>query len=112
MALACTAAAAIALFIWACQGYIGLWLFATALSLAGAAVVLLPVSTWLFRDTSVLSTLTDWFAGLCAGTPLLAAVLAIIGQFNCASGALFVSGLFGALLAVLVLSRRLVFRSR
>jgi hypothetical protein len=110
VALAITAAAAVSLFVWACQGYIGVALFATALSLAGAALFLLPACMLLFRDGSVLATLRLWFARLSAGTPLLAAVLAIVGELNCAGGALIASGFFGTVVATLVLVRGIAMR--
>jgi hypothetical protein len=110
VALAITASAAATFFVWACRGYLGVGLFAAALSLAGAALFLLPTCMLLFRDGSVAATLRVWFARLSAGTPLLAAVLAILGELNCAGGALIVSGLFGTLLSVLVLSHRVAVR--
>jgi hypothetical protein len=57
-------------------------------------------------------TLQVWFARLSAGTPLLAAVFAIIGEFNCAAGALIASGLFGTMLSVLFQVHRFVARKR
>jgi hypothetical protein len=107
VALALTAAAAVSFFVWACRGYISVGLFAAALSLAGAALFVLPTCMLLFRDGSVMATLRVWFARLSAGTPLLAAVFAILGELNCAGGVLIVSGLFGTLLSVLSLGRRI-----
>jgi cell division septation protein DedD len=107
VALAITAAAAVTFFVWACRGYLDVVLFATAVSLAVAATILLPAWMLLFRDGSVRSALSDWFARLSVGLPLLAAVFAIIGEFNCAGGVLIVSGLFGVLVSVLRLSRRI-----
>jgi hypothetical protein len=108
--LAITASAAVTFFVWACRGYLGVGLFATALSLAGAAIFVLPACMLLFRDGSVMATLRIWFARLSAGTPLLAAVLAILGELNCAGGALIVSGLFGTLLSVLLVAQRVANR--
>lgn len=108
VALSLTAAAAVMFFVWACRGYIGVALFATAVSLTATALFLLPAWTLLFRDGSALETLTNWYARLAAGMPLLAAVFAIIGEFDCAAGALIISGLFGTVVAVLVLCRGLV----
>lgn len=110
VALVITAAAAVMFFVWACRGYVGVWLFATALSLAGAAMFLLPTCMLLFRDGSVMATLRVWFARLSAGTPLLAALLAILGELNCAGGALIASGLFGTLLSVQFLAHRIMRR--
>jgi hypothetical protein len=110
VALAVTASAAVSFFVWACRGYIGIGLFAFALSCTAAAVFLLPSWMLRWRDGSVLALLTDWFARLSAGLPLLAAVFAIIGEFNCAAGALIASGLLGLVVSVLVLSRRIAFR--
>jgi hypothetical protein len=112
VALAVTAAAAVSFFIWACQGYIGIGLFATAASLTAAALFVLPVWTLLFRTGAVFDQLSLWFARLSAGMPLLASVLAIIGELNCAGGALIASGLFGTILSVLTLSRRVALRRR
>jgi hypothetical protein len=112
VALAITASAAVSFFVWSCRGYVGVALFATALSLAGTALLLLPACMLFFRDGSVMTTLRVWFARLSAGTPLLAAVLAIVGELNCAGGALIVSGLFGTLLSVLFLTSRIAFRRR
>ena len=61
-------------------------------------------------DGSVMITLQVWFARLSAGTPLLAAVFAIVGELNCAGGVLIVSGLFGTLLSVLFQVRRFAAR--
>ncbi|MEV4133221.1 hypothetical protein AB0J72_13760 [Dactylosporangium sp. NPDC049742] len=110
VALAITTAAAVSFFAWACRGYAGIWLFATAVSLTAAVLFLLPAWTLLFRTGAVLDQLTLWFARLSAGMPILAAVLAIIGELNCAGGALIASGLFGAIVSVLTLSRRIAFR--
>jgi hypothetical protein len=110
VALALTAAAAVQFFIWACRGYLGIGLFATAISFTVAALLLLPSWMLRWRDGSVLAQLTEWFARLSAGMPLLAAVFAIIGELNCAAGALIASGLFGLVVSVLVLSRRIAFR--
>jgi hypothetical protein len=110
IAMALTAAAAINIFVWACRGYIDVGLFAAAVSLAVTVLVLLPVWTLLFRDGSVINRLSLWFAILSAGTPLLGAVLAIIGEFNCAGGALIVSGWFGTVVAVLVICRTITTR--
>jgi hypothetical protein len=112
IALAITAAAAVSFFVWACQGYLSLGLFAAAVSLAAAAAVLLPAWTLLFRTGRTMDLLSTWFAVLSAGTPLLAAALAIIGNLNCAAGALIVSGLFGTLLSLLTLARRIQLRRR
>jgi len=108
IALAITAAAAIELFVWACRGYIDVALFATAVSFVGAVLFLLPAWMLIFRDGSVVALLSVWFARLSAGMPLLAAVLAIIGELNCAAGALIVSGMFGTILAVVTIVRGIV----
>jgi hypothetical protein len=110
IALGLAAAAAVEFFVWACGGYIDVALFATAVSMAAAALVVLPAWTLLFRTGRVMDRLSLWFAVLSAGTPLLAAVLAIINELNCAAGALIASGLFGALLSVLTLARRIQLR--
>lgn len=112
VALAITAAAAIAFFSWACRGYAGIGLFATAASLTAAVLFLLPAWTLLFRTGAVLDELSLWFARLSAGMPILASVLAIIGELNCAGGALIASGLFGLILSVLTVSRRVALRRR
>ena len=112
IALTITTAAAVTFFVWACRGYIGIGLFATAASLTAAALFLLPAWTLLFRSGVVFDQLSLWFARLSAGLPLLAALLAIIGELNCAGGALIASGLFGLILSVLTLSRRIAFRRR
>jgi hypothetical protein len=64
----------------------------------------------LFRTGKVLDQLSIWFAVLSAGTPLLAAVFAIVGELNCAAGALIASGFFGTLLSVLTLACRIRLR--
>jgi hypothetical protein len=110
VALALAAAAAVEFFVWACQGYINLGLFAWAVSMAAAALVVLPAWTLLFRTGRVMDVLSLWFAVLSAGTPLLAAIFAIINELNCAAGALIASGLFGALLSVITLARRIQLR--
>ncbi len=112
LALAITAAAAVSFFVWACQGYIGIGLFATAASLTATVLFLLPAWTLLFRTGAVLDQLSLWFARLSAGMPMLAALLAIIGELNCAGGALIASGLFGLILSVLTVSRRVASRRR
>ena len=108
VALAITASAAVSFFVWACRGYIGLGLFAWAVSLAAAAFFLLPTWMLFFRTGEVMEKLSDWFARLSAGLPLLAAVFAIIGELNCAAGVLIASGLFGTLLAIMRASRRFI----
>jgi hypothetical protein len=110
IALVLAAGAAVSFFVWACQGYIGVWLFATALSLAGAVIVVLPTWMLMFRNGRVLELLTYWFAWLALGSPLLATVFAIIGELNCAAGALIASGLFGIIVAVLTVTRIIVAR--
>lgn len=112
VALGITLAAAVSFFVWACSGYISLGLFALAVSLAAAAAFLLPAWTLLFRTGRTMDLLSMWFAVLSAGTPLLAAFFAIIGELNCAAGALIASGLFGALLSVLTLARRIQLRRK
>jgi hypothetical protein len=112
VALAITAAAAVSFFVWACRGYIGIGLFATAVSLTATVLFLLPAWALLFRTGAVLDQLSLWFARLSAGMPILAALLAIIGELNCAGGALVASGLFGLILAVLTVSRRVAVRRR
>ena len=112
IALAITASAAVSFFVWACGGYISLGLFAAAVSLAASAAVLLPAWTLLFRTGRTMDLLSLWFAVLSAGTPLLAAALAIIGELNCAAGALIASGLFGTLLSLLTLAARIQVRRR
>jgi hypothetical protein len=102
----------VSFFVWACRGYIGLGLFNAAVVLAATALFLLPSWTLLFRSGKVVDLLSDWFARLSAGMPLVAAAFAIVGEFNCAGGALIVSGLFGTIVSVLTLSRRIAFRRR
>jgi hypothetical protein len=104
--MAFAASAAVSLFIWACQGYIRTWLFVLGLVLWAATMVALPLWMIRRRDMRPILTLIDWFARLAAGTPIIAAVLAVLGQFNCAAGALIASGLFGAVLSVLTMGHR------
>jgi hypothetical protein len=112
VALGITASAAVSFFVWACRGYVSLGLFSWAVSLAVAAFVLLPTWMLFFRTGAVLEKLNDWFALLSAGTPLLAAVFAIINEFDCAKGVLIASGLFGTLLAIMRVMHRLARRWR
>lgn len=106
LALVLTAAAAINLFIWACSGYFRVGLVAAGLSLAVAALAVVPLWVILWWDGSVVRTLIDWVARLAAGTPIIAAVFAVFGNFDCAGGALILAGLFGILLAAAYLANR------
>ena len=110
IALGITASAAVSFFVWACRGYVSLGLFSWAVSLAAAAFVLLPTWMLFFRTGAVIEKLSDWFALLAAGTPLLAAVFAIINELDCAKGVLIASGLFGTLLAIIRVTLRLTHR--
>lgn len=106
LALVLTAAAALNLFIWACSGYFRVGLVVAGLTLAVAALAVTPLWVILWWDGSVVRTLADWIARLAAGTPVIAAVFAVFGDFNCAGGALILAGLFGILLAAVHLANR------
>ena len=110
IALVIAAGAAVSFFTWACRGYIDVWLFATAASLALAVLVLLPTWMLVFRSGRVRVVLSTWFAWLSLGTPLLATLFAILGEFRCAAGALIASGLFGTIVAALTVVRRVAER--
>jgi hypothetical protein len=110
LALVLTAAAAINLFIWACSGYFRVGLVVAGLSLAVAALGVIPLWVILWWDGSVVRTLADWIARLAAGTPIIAAVFAVFGNFNCAGGALILAGLFGIMLAATHLANRVAER--
>jgi len=112
VALALTAAAAVQFFIWACRGYFSVVLFTVALSMAIAALLLLPLLTILLRDGGLGWLLSHWFARLSVGMPVVAAIFAILGELRCAAGALIVSGLFGIMVAVLTLGRGIAERRR
>jgi hypothetical protein len=102
------AAAAITLFTWACGGFVGAALVSTALGMTFTALVLLSAWILLCRDCEAIFVLIDWFTRLTLGMPLLAAVLATLGLFACAAGAIVVGGLFGVVLAALELGRGIV----
>lgn len=110
LAMVLTAAAAINLFIWACSGYFRVGLVAAGLSLAVAALAVIPFWVIVWWDGSVVRTLADWLARLAAGTPIIAAVFAVFGNFNCAGGALILAGLFGIMLAAVHLANRVAER--
>ena len=110
LGLLLVAAAAINLFIWACSGYFRVGLVAAGLSLAFAALAVIPFWVIWWWDGSVVRTLADWVARLAAGTPVIAAVFAIFGNFDCAGGALILAGLFGIILAAIHLANRLAER--
>jgi hypothetical protein len=105
-----TAAAAVQFFVWACRGYFSVVLFTVALCMAIAALLLLPLWVILLGEDRAAALLIRWFIGLCAGTPVLAAIFAVLGDFNCAAGALIVAGLFALQAVAVVIGRALAHR--
>jgi hypothetical protein len=75
-----------------------------------AATAMLVLFLWMLlcRDCAAIFLLIDWFTRLALAMPVLAGVLAILGQLHCSSGALLVGGLFGTVLAALNLGRSMV----
>jgi hypothetical protein len=80
------------------------------LSLAVAALALLPLWVIVWGDVAVVDVLTSWLSRLSVGTPVIAAVFAVFGEFHCAGGVLIIAGLFGILVAAVNIAGRIVRR--
>jgi hypothetical protein len=100
IALALIGITATTVLAWACSFFTSP-LLGVAITTAILGIVLLIIWILLCRACAAIIVLISWFSRLAAAMPLLAALLAILGLYGCAIGALIVGGFFAVVVAVL-----------